>query len=145
VHAWELFKSSAPRKRFTVSALRYDPSLDLTIVESAAPHSISLRTTTTAPATGDPIVVVGYPQWHSLGDRLTAAPCQLIQLKTISGIRFVLTNATLREGNSGGPMLNRNGNVVAVALYDGSNGPTPNSGIDISHLADLSGASSRKL
>ena len=103
--AWELFKSSAPSNRFSVSSLRYHPSLDLTIVESTAPHPISLQTATTAPTTGDPIVVVGYPQWNSLGDRLAAAPCRIIQLKTINGVRLLLTNASLREGNSGGPPL----------------------------------------
>jgi len=42
-------------------------------------------------------------------------------------------------------MLDRNGHVIAVAVYDGSNVSTPNSGIDISHLTDLSGATARNL
>jgi hypothetical protein len=145
VNTWELFKSSAPSKRFMVSAIRDHAWLDLTIVESAAPHSISLQTATTAPITGSQLLVAGYPQWHSLGDRLSAAPCQLIQPKTISGIRFLLTNASLREGISGGPMLDGDGHVVGVAIYDGSNVSTPNSGIDILHLVDVRVANSRKL
>jgi len=145
VHTWELFKSSAPAKRFAVSAVLDHTALDLTIIESAAPHSISLERATTPPTARDPLVLVGYPQWNSLGDHLAAAPCYAIQLKTVSGVRFVLTTASLREGNSGGPMLDRNGHVIAVAVYDGSNVSTPNSGIDISHLTDLSGATARNL
>ena len=84
VHTWELFKSSAPAKRFAVSAVLDHTALDLTIIESAAPHSISLERATTPPTARDPLVLVGYPQWNSLGDHLAAAPCYAIQLKPLA-------------------------------------------------------------
>lgn len=145
VRTWELFKASEPSKLFPVTAIRHHASLDLTIVESAATHSISLRSAQIAASAGDSLLVAGYPQWLSIADRLSAAPCGAIQTRTINGVRFVLTNAHMREGNSGGPILDRDGHVVAVALYDASSGPTPNAGIDISHLDDIRSAPIRRV
>jgi RNA-directed DNA polymerase len=137
VHRWEIFKPSAPTQLFRVNGFRDHTSLDLTIIDLRAPHSFCLIAAETSARSGDSLIVAGYPQWLTLADRLAAARCEAIQTRTISGVRFVLTNAYIREGNSGGPILDGNGHVVAVALYDGLNISTPNAGIEISHLADI--------
>lgn len=145
VVAWLIFRRSEPARRFKVTAIRTHQSLDLAIVESTALSTVLLESTEEEVRTGDDLLVAGYPQWRTLADKIACIRCQATQTITVSAVRFIITSGQLRAGNSGGPIMNGSGHVVAVVVYDHSNSSTPNAGITIDHLTALRTVSPRSL
>lgn len=101
--------SSSPRADVALLQLE-DPPGDL--VPARLGDSDSLET-------GDEIVVVGAP--YGLSYTLTAGHVsgRLRPRGSISGVpmEFIQTDASINQGNSGGPMFNLKGEVVGVVSY----------------------------
>ncbi|MBV9120937.1 MAG: serine protease [Chloroflexi bacterium] len=64
-------------------------------------------------AEGDPLMLIGYPA----GIGLTITQGIVSGLKTRRDMHLVQTDASMNHGNSGGPMLNSRGQLVAIASY----------------------------
>lgn len=113
--------------------------MDITILESAAPIYASLVAVadTDMPQKNAEIRIVGFPQWTSLADRLSVYKCSLAQVKVVSAVTHFLTNGSVRQGNSGGPILDDNGMVIGVALFSAQHLAFPNAGVHISHISDV--------
>jgi S1-C subfamily serine protease len=63
----------------------------------------------------DHIAVVGFPN-YSLGDTGILSPGLIIGFRPRHGLRRLLINASIVWGNSGGPIIDANNNVIGVAV-----------------------------
>ena len=137
VDHFEIFRASSPTKKYRVTKVKQHRDVDIAIVQSEMEHLASLRPSLHKVQAGDSIVVVGYPQWHSIADKLFYFECSATQARTISGVDYVTTTATIRTGNSGGPILDNEGRVLGIAVYDSSGHIAPNGGVSIKHVEDV--------
>jgi S1-C subfamily serine protease len=63
----------------------------------------------------DHLLVAGHPNYRP-GDSPLVAPGLVVGFRQMSGIRRILTNAPIVAGGSGGPVLDRSGTVVGIAV-----------------------------
>jgi len=100
-----------------------DPIHDVTLlsIQTNGTHSTILRLATDLPEVGVRVVVLGTPE----GFEQTASPGIVSAINEVPGRlqmgRLVQTTAPINHGNSGGPMLDMHGDVVAVATLTGQN------------------------
>ena len=108
----------------------------VTIPNDCIPYAV--RTSTAD--VGEDIFVLGYPMTSTLGDeiKLTAG---LINSKTgyMGDVSLYQISASLHGGNSGGPVFDENGNVIAVAVahLDRTTTENVNYAIKASYLRNL--------
>lgn len=88
---------------------------DVALIRAATPKSPCRPLREAPPATGDSLWVIGSP----LGDALAQSVTQGIVSATRSadGRGFVQTDASINEGNSGGPMFDADGTIAAVVSF----------------------------
>jgi RNA-directed DNA polymerase len=87
------------------------------------------------PKQQDPILLVGYPNWHSLADRSLMSEWPIVQTKVISGLRYSSVGYPLLSGASGAPVLNVAGQVVGVVVHSAGNSTLPNAFVSIAHVS----------
>jgi S1-C subfamily serine protease len=63
----------------------------------------------------DQVLAVGFPNYN-FGDSGAASIGHVIGMRTISGVQHFLLSNSLVEGNSGGPVLNREGKVIGIVV-----------------------------
>jgi serine protease Do len=101
------------RQRVVGTVRRISPRRDLALVEVGVPLGLEVLPLAPAEAlaAGDPVSIVGFPLGLPLSvtEGVVSNPRQLLE-----GQRFVQTDAAVNPGNSGGPMLDGEGRVVAV-------------------------------
>ena len=62
---------------------------------------------------GDWVIAIGNP--FGLGSTVTAGIISALHRNTVNGAdRFIQTDASINQGNSGGPMFDMNGNVIGI-------------------------------
>jgi S1-C subfamily serine protease len=90
------------------------PSIDLAVVKVSsglvAPAHLTLGTSESV-RVGQEVVAIGSP----FGIEGTVTRGIVSALRSVEGVRLIQTDAALNPGNSGGPLLDRTGNVVGVA------------------------------
>jgi S1-C subfamily serine protease len=95
-----------------------DPANDIAVIQSTRPISGSLRFRTGDPLKpGDDIIVIGFP----LRGLLSSAPTVTTGIvSSLAGLRDDRTrfqiSAPVQPGNSGGPVLDKAGNVVGMVV-----------------------------
>lgn len=89
---------------------RVDPSDDLAVVHINEQFP-SLHTAASRPHLGDPVLAIGSP----LGLAGTVSIGVVSGFRSLEGSDYVQISAPISPGNSGGPVLDRHGRVVAVA------------------------------
>ena len=109
-------------KTYDATVVSYDPNADISILDvpdlPAAPLQFDLQE---AP-TGTDAVVMGYPG----GGEFTATPGRIREIIQLNGPDIYHTNTvtrevytirgTVRQGNSGGPLIDRDGKVLGVVF-----------------------------
>jgi S1-C subfamily serine protease len=98
----------------------YDPDADISILEVPDLPAAPLPFVTDAAASGTDVLVLGYPG----GGDFVATPARIREIIELNGpdiyhsktvTREVYTiRGTVRQGNSGGPLINRAGQVLGV-------------------------------
>ena len=83
---------------------------------------------------GDEVIALGFPLSYELGSSLTVTRGIISAKRSFEGVERFQTDAALNPGNSGGPLVSRDGKVVGVnyaelAMSDGS--PVDNIGFSI--------------
>jgi S1-C subfamily serine protease len=100
----------------------YDPKRDVAVLSVPGLDAPPLAFSATAAATGDPAVVVGFPE----DGPFTVASARVRSRDTVSGSdiygngslrrNIYSVYAVVRSGNSGGPLLAANGTVLGVVF-----------------------------
>lgn len=121
---------------FKVKILHYDKHRDLAVLDHASIPSTEfyeLDPSATMVATTDNVVALGYPDWGGLGERLNVRPGEISLLTKRSAVQIIEVTQQLTQGMSGGPILNRAGEVVGIIHKGG-----PNEGRQLAiHLSEL--------
>ena len=68
-------------------------------------------------ALGEDVMALGFPLSSQLGDDLTVTRGIVSARRQFEGYEYFQTDATLNPGNSGGPLLNRYGDVIGVITF----------------------------
>ena len=112
----------AEGKKYDATVVSYDPDADISILDVPNLPQKPLLFADQPAKTGTDAVVLGYPG----GGDFAATPArvrEIIELngpdiyKTTTVNREVYTiRGTVRQGNSGGPMINRSGEVIGVVF-----------------------------
>lgn len=135
---FELRPANRPTETFAVRSIRRHPNFDLAIVLSDAPQSLGFLKVDEPPMPGDDVTLAGFPSWFSPDDQLFISKACVTQLKNAGAESYILIDRDVRGGNSGGPLLSRTGNLIGVAMYDGSSPIAPNGILSAKHIdADL--------
>ena len=98
-------KIKAKNKDIDLAILKIDISLDKGLDLGSADNLKEM----------DHLAIAGFPNYR-LGDSGVIVPGLVIGFRMVSGIRRVLTNASIIAGTSGGPVLDRNNCVIGVAV-----------------------------
>jgi S1-C subfamily serine protease len=112
----------ADGQSYDASVVSYDPEADISLLDvpnlPSAPLAFDMRE---AP-TGTDSVVMGYPG----GGDFTATPARIREIIQLKGPDIYHTNTvtrevytirgTVRQGNSGGPLIDRDGRVLGVVF-----------------------------
>jgi S1-C subfamily serine protease len=112
----------ADGKTYDATVVSYDPSADISILDVPDLPSTPLQFDMQEAQTGTDAVVMGYPG----GGEFTATPGRIREIIQLNGpdiyhtttvTREVYTiRGTVRQGNSGGPLIDRDGKVLGVVF-----------------------------
>jgi S1-C subfamily serine protease len=114
--------STADGQEYDASVVSYDPDADISILDVPNLPSQPLAFAEAPAVTGQDSLVLGYPG----GGNFVATPARIREIIELSGpdiyrsktvTREVYTiRGTVRQGNSGGPLLDLNGKVLGVVF-----------------------------
>ena len=112
----------ADGKTYDATVVSYDPDADISILDVPDLPSTPLQFDMQEAPTGTDAVVMGYPG----GGEFTATPGRIREIIQLNGpdiyhtttvTREVYTiRGTVRQGNSGGPLIDRDGKVLGVVF-----------------------------
>jgi S1-C subfamily serine protease len=112
------------------------PSIDLAVVKVSsglvAPATLTLGTSESV-RVGQEVVAIGSP----FGIEGTVTRGIVSALRSVEGVRLIQTDAALNPGNSGGPLLDRAGNVVGVATLKFTRGEQLGFAVAIEHALPI--------
>jgi len=107
-------------RKFKASLIRYSNELDLALLQIKTPPPINrlpflelsnLKET----SIGDPVIAIGHPEQGGLWTLTTGTISSLIENHgDIPGKDVFQTETSINKGNSGGPLIDRYGNIVGV-------------------------------
>ena len=104
------------RREFKAKLIGRDPASDLALLKIEGTNLPFVRFgDSAATRVGDWVVAIGNP--FGLGSTVTAGIVSAVHRITAgggAGDRFIQTDASINQGNSGGPMFDLNGNVVGI-------------------------------
>lgn len=102
------------RKEYTARVVGRDPTSDLAVLKIDAKGLPFVRLgDSTRARVGDWVVAIGNP--FGLDGTVTAGIVSAVHRVTGGGTdRFIQTDASINQGNSGGPMFNLNGDVIGI-------------------------------
>lgn len=112
----------AEGKKYDATVVSYDPNADISILEVPDLPQKPLVFADQPAKTGTDAVVLGFPG----GGDFAATPARVREIIELSGPDIYKTTTvnrevytirgTVRQGNSGGPMVNRSGEVIGVVF-----------------------------
>jgi serine protease Do len=103
------------RTEYAAKLIGRDPASDLAVLKIEGKNLPFVRFGDSAQTrVGDWVVAIGNP--YGLGGTVTAGIVSALHRKIGSGPsdRYIQTDASINQGNSGGPMFDMNGNVVGI-------------------------------
>jgi serine protease Do len=103
------------RREFKARLVGRDPASDLALLKIEGSNLPFVRFgDSTATRVGDWVVAIGNP--FGIGSTVTAGIVSAVHRVTQGGARdrFIQTDASINQGNSGGPMFDLNGNVIGI-------------------------------
>lgn len=110
------FKSDDISKKFPVKVIVANETIDLAILEIEKENLQGLPSSSADNLKiMDHIAISGFPNYR-YGDSGVIIPGLVVGFRMVSGVRRVLTNAPIVAGNSGGPVIDAQNQVVGVAV-----------------------------
>jgi Trypsin-like peptidase domain len=98
---------------FVGQVISEDADRDLALLSSNATGCLSLEMTDDKVSLGDEVFAIGNP----LGLEGTVTKGVVSASREVGGIRYVQIDASLNPGNSGGPLVRRDGKVIGVNTF----------------------------
>ncbi|MDR3350247.1 MAG: serine protease [Prevotellaceae bacterium] len=110
-----------------------DKSADLILLKVTGAPRTPLRLAHGNVTTGQIIYAIGAPQGMegTISDGIVSA------VRTLDNLTFIQITAPISQGSSGGPIINRVGEVVGIATLIHSGGQNLNFAVNYSHLQTL--------
>ena len=116
----QAFRAGDPSRKWPVEVLTRHATIDLAILRlPTGAQSLAAGNPATLKVM-DHLLVAGHPNYR-LGDTPMVLPGLVVGFRPVSSIRRVLTNAAVVAGGSGGPVLDKSGAVVGVAVTGSKN------------------------
>ena len=108
----DVFDAKDQRLGSTDHAEALNRDADLAVLPPVAPTTTALRLAAADPEVGEAILAIGSPKGltHTVSDGLVSA------VRDMEGRRWIQISAPLSEGSSGGPVLNKRGEVIGVSV-----------------------------
>jgi RNA-directed DNA polymerase len=131
---WWLMRASPPYDLSPITGYRASLILDMTILTTSARSHAVLKRSQDVPQVGDDVVLVGFPNWHTIADKPVRVDTKVVQRKVISTVSYVGVGYPILSGASGGPVLNHRGDVIGVITNGTTHTVMPNSFVEIKHL-----------
>lgn len=111
----EILVTLSDRREYKAKLIGRDPASDLALLKIEGNNLPFVRFgDSTAARVGDWVVAIGNP--FGLGGTVTAGIVSAVHRATGGGAfdRFIQTDASINQGNSGGPMFDLQGNVIGI-------------------------------
>ena len=103
------------RSEYEARLVGTDARSDLAVLKITAPRPLPFVKfgDSTKARVGDWVIAIGNP--FGLGSTVTAGIISALHRSGLSGVeRFIQTDASINQGNSGGPMFDMNGDVIGI-------------------------------
>jgi hypothetical protein len=122
------------RQGTVLEVIRYQPDIDLVLIRTDLTETVPLqRSAQTSVAPGSTVYALGSP----LGLEGTITPGMASGVHEIKGVPYLQISAPISHGNSGGPVLDRYGLVIGVAVGSLEEGQNLNFALPIELLYRL--------
>ena len=109
--------SEQPDRRVTARVVGYDPVFDLALLKAEVTPDYAFSAVTAAhPAPGDPVTAIGTPGDISLAKTVTSGIVSAVGRRFLQLGDALQVDAPLNPGNSGGPLLNEERELVGVTF-----------------------------
>ena len=99
-------------ERLTPRVIASDATRDIALLRVLAPRALTVLPFATSVREGDEVIALGYPL--DISGSMTATKGIVSAFRTASGVSYIQTDTALNPGNSGGPLLNVNGEVIGM-------------------------------
>jgi S1-C subfamily serine protease len=114
--------------KMDATVVRVDPGYDLALLHTEVAVPALLLEPVAAQRQGDPVIVLGYPglgdtRLSTGGPTLSRGVITAVHNDEASGSVIVQTDAPIREGNSGGALLNGRGRLVGIPTFFSGDSP----------------------
>ena len=104
--------------------VRSDPRRDVALIKIAPPEGRApLRLDLSPPQAGEDVYAVGTPLDEAFEGTITRGIVSATRVT--EGLRFIQSDVTVNPGNSGGPLVNSRGQVIAITVASFQPGSTP--------------------
>ncbi|MDE0025234.1 MAG: trypsin-like peptidase domain-containing protein [Spirochaetaceae bacterium] len=109
--------SEQPDERVTARVVGYDPVFDLALLKAeVTPQYVFSAVSGAHPAPGDPITAIGTPGDISLAKTVTSGIVSAVGRRFLQVGDALQVDAPLNPGNSGGPLLNADRDLVGITF-----------------------------
>ena len=113
------FSHDNPSKKYDAKIIKHSGDLDVAILEIDCGTRNNLKIGDSGRLEiRDLLTVAGFPNYR-IGDTPSITDGRVRSFRTISTIRWMLLDAPIISGNSGGPVMNRDNRVVGIAATGG--------------------------
>lgn len=94
--------------------IRSDPRRDVALVKTDPRGRAPLKLSGKIPASGEDVYAIGAPIEQTLQSSVTKGVVSATRVR--DGLNFIQSDVTINGGNSGGPLLDKDANVVGVCV-----------------------------
>ena len=103
-------------RRYDGDVLERDAAADLALVQidGTVPFDAIAIGDPDGVRMGDEVLALGFPLADRIGINLTVTRGIISSTRTVAGVELLQTDAAVNPGNSGGPLVNRDGEVIGV-------------------------------
>ncbi len=99
--------------RLTPQVIASDPARDIALLKVESSRQLKVLPLATEAREGEEVVAIGYPL--DLEGGMSVTQGIVSAFRTYGGVDYVQTDAATNKGSSGGPLLNRRGEVVGMS------------------------------
>ena len=101
--------------------IRFDRPRDVAVVKAEESGMIALPIRDSEPGVGEEVYAIGAPLDEEFSTTMTKGIVS--GYRTIESFKYIQSDVNVLPGNSGGPLLDKNGNVVGISCSGVSFGP----------------------